>query len=130
MAIMLAPRFTNDALIEIGIDEAGRGSFWGPIMAGAVIIPETEWTDDQKTLFHTLRDSKKISPTKREKMAKQIKELIPFSTVGMVTAAEFNGQIGKLFVGRFYPFLFQTIQHVAFSLMVYWRSMAGMVSKM
>lgn len=91
MVIMLAPRFTNDALIEIGIDEAGRGSFWGPIMAGAVIIPsESEWTDDQKTLFHTLRDSKKISPTKREKMAKQIKELIPFSTVGMVTAAEIN----------------------------------------
>ena len=86
----LQTRFIQDNLIDIGIDEAGRGSFWGPIMAGAVILPETEWTDDQKALFHTLRDSKKISPNKRQKMAKQIKELIPLSTVGIVTAAEIN----------------------------------------
>ena len=103
----LQTRFIQDTITEIGIDEAGRGSFWGPIMAGAVILPESEWTlcpkdracsplnngawtDDQKALFHTLRDSKKISPKKREKMANQIKELIPLCAVGMVTAAEIN----------------------------------------
>ena len=67
----LAPRYTNDALIEIGIDEAGRGSFWGPIVAGAVIIPpESEWTDIQHALFTQFRDSKKISPKKRAKLSK------------------------------------------------------------
>lgn len=97
----LQNRFIQDNIIEIGIDEAGRGSFWGPIVAGAVIMPELKdeacspvhngaWTDDQKALFHTLRDSKKISPKKREKMANQIKELIPLCAVGMVTAAEIN----------------------------------------
>ena len=90
ITMTLKSRFVQDNLTEIGIDEAGRGSFWGPIMAGAVILPESEWTDDQKALFHVLRDSKKISPNKREKIAKQLKELIPLSAIGMVTASEIN----------------------------------------
>jgi ribonuclease HII len=78
-------------MIEIGIDEAGRGSFWGPIMAGAVIIPnESTWTEKQRTLLTELRDSKKISPKKRERLANQIKELIPKTAVGMVSAKEIN----------------------------------------
>ena len=87
----LAPRFTNDALIEIGIDEAGRGSFWGPIVAGAVVIPpESEWTDIQRSLFAQFRDSKKISPKKRAKLSKDIKEQIPLFGVGVVGAEEIN----------------------------------------
>ena len=70
---MLSSRFKDDTMIEIGIDEAGRGSFWGPIMAGAMIIPrEDTWTDAQKELLTQLRDSKKISPKKREKIADKI----------------------------------------------------------
>jgi ribonuclease HII len=88
---MLSTRFKNDEVIEIGIDEAGRGSFWGPIMAGAVIIPdESTWTEEQKALLLQLRDSKKISPKKRERMAEQIKELIPKCAVGIVSAKEIN----------------------------------------
>lgn len=92
MALMsLASRFTNDALIEIGIDEAGRGSFWGPIVAGAVIIPpESEWTDVQQALFIQFRDSKKISPKKRAKLSIEIKEQIPLFGVGVVGADEIN----------------------------------------
>jgi ribonuclease HII len=87
----LAPRFTNDVLIEIGIDEAGRGSFWGPIVAGAVVIPpESEWTDVQKALFIQFRDSKKISPKKRAKLSDEIKEQVPFFGVGVVGAEEIN----------------------------------------
>lgn len=88
---MLLARFKDDDVVEIGIDEAGRGSFWGPIMAGAVIIPkESIWTDEQKALLIQLRDSKKISPKKRERIADQIKELIPKCAVGIVTAKEIN----------------------------------------
>ena len=88
---MLSSRFKDDTMIEIGIDEAGRGSFWGPIMAGALIIPKEElWTDAQKELLSQLRDSKKISPKKREKIADKIKELIPNTGVGIVTAKEIN----------------------------------------
>ena len=78
-------------IIEIGIDEAGRGSFWGPIMAGAMIIPdESTWTEKQRKLLGELKDSKKISPKKRERIADEIKELIPKTAVGVVTADEIN----------------------------------------
>ena len=49
-SITLSARFKDDSITEIGIDEAGRGSFWGPIMAGAVVIP-TECTEAQKELI-------------------------------------------------------------------------------
>jgi ribonuclease HII len=88
---MLATRFKDDDVIEIGIDEAGRGSFWGPIMAGAMVIPdEITWTDKQRKLLSELRDSKKISPKKRERIADEIKELLPLSAVGLVTVKEIN----------------------------------------
>jgi ribonuclease HII len=89
--MMLSARFKDDSVIEIGIDEAGRGSFWGPIMAGAMILPpESTWTDKQKALIGQLKDSKKISPKKRERLADEIKELIPKTAVGIVTAQEIN----------------------------------------
>jgi ribonuclease HII len=88
---MLSKRFKEDTIVEIGIDEAGRGSFWGPIMAGAVIIPdEATWTDKQRSLLTELRDSKKISPKKRERLADSIKELLPKTAVGIVSAEEIN----------------------------------------
>jgi ribonuclease HII len=88
---MLSTRFKDDSIIEIGIDEAGRGSFWGPIMAGAVIIPnKLSWSDKQRTLLEQLRDSKKISPKKREKLYNEIKEFIPKTAVGIVSAQEIN----------------------------------------
>lgn len=87
----LRHRFTQDSLTEIGLDEAGRGSFWGPIMAGAVVLPhEAEWTEKQRALFGLLRDSKKLTPLKRQKIEKEIREHIPLCAVGMVEAAEIN----------------------------------------
>lgn len=88
---MLLDRFKDDTIIEIGIDEAGRGSFWGPLMAGAIIIPHKHtWNDKQTKLFELLRDSKKISPKKRETLFEQLKELVPENGVGIVSADEIN----------------------------------------
>ena len=84
-------RFAQDSLTEIGLDEAGRGSFWGPIMAGAVILPdEASWTEAQRALFSVLRDSKKLTPLKRQKIEKEIRKHIPLYAVGMVSAEEIN----------------------------------------
>lgn len=88
---MLKLRHTDDDLVEVGLDEAGRGSFWGPIMAGAVIWPaETEWTDAHRKLGPQIRDSKRIAPKKRERIAAEIKELAVAWGVGMVGAAEID----------------------------------------
>ncbi len=91
---MLLTRFNDSdytTVIEIGIDEAGRGSFWGPIMAGAFIVPpHTNWTEKQKELFEQLRDSKKITLKKREKLFDLINECITQKGVGLVTSDEIN----------------------------------------
>lgn len=47
----------------VGIDEAGRGPWAGPVVAGAVIIQDQNL---DKFLLTTLNDSKKLTPKKRE----------------------------------------------------------------
>jgi ribonuclease HII len=88
---MLSIRHTYDSKIEAGIDEAGRGSFWGPLMAGAVIWPdETNWTDEHRAISAQIRDSKKISAKKRIVIAEQIKRLSSSWGVGTVLASELD----------------------------------------
>lgn len=87
----LKARFNDDAVTEIMLDEAGRGCFAGPIMAGAVILPpESDWTETQRTVFLQLRDSKKVAPKKRERLADELRECLPTCAVGSVSAEEIN----------------------------------------
>ena len=68
----------------LGIDEVGRGPLAGPLVVGAVILPDEkpEWTSD-------LRDSKKLSAKKREALAEIIRAEVPFG-LGWVTAGELD----------------------------------------
>ena len=54
----------------IGIDEVGRGAFAGPITAAGVIF-KPHFTHEKLT---EIRDSKKLSPKKREELSIFIKE--------------------------------------------------------
>jgi len=60
-----------------GIDEAGRGPFAGPVVAGAVILPK-----DCKLLY--INDSKKLSEKKREELYDQIMDAALAVGVGLV----------------------------------------------
>ncbi len=60
-----------------GIDEAGRGPFAGPVVAGAVIL------DPQKEILY-LNDSKKLSEKKREALYDEIMEKAVAVGVGIV----------------------------------------------
>ena len=51
--------------LECGLDEAGRGCLAGPVVAAAVILPARYDLE--------LDDSKKLSPSKRQKIAVAIK---------------------------------------------------------
>ena len=86
----LATRYnTQDILTEVGIDEAGRGSFWGPLMAAAVIWPpEHMWTDEHRSLAPKIQDSKRISKIQRPIIAAKIRTLALATAVGRVEAAE------------------------------------------
>lgn len=64
---MLKTCFSDDSVPEIGFDEAGRGCFFGPIMAGAVCIPaERMWPEEFQKIAAKIKDSKKITPKKRK----------------------------------------------------------------
>lgn len=61
-----------------GIDEAGRGPLAGPVVAGAVILPE-----DCNILY--LNDSKKLSEKRRNELFDEIKEKALAYGVGIVS---------------------------------------------
>jgi ribonuclease HII len=82
-------RHTDDSAIEVGIDEAGRGCFWGPLFAAAVVwIDEGGMSEEQLKLSTTIRDSKKISEKRRTVIAEGIKKHAKAWGVGSVSAAE------------------------------------------
>lgn len=48
----------------IGVDEVGRGCLAGPVVCAAVILPDIEYD-----WINEIRDSKKVSPKKRQKLS-------------------------------------------------------------
>ncbi len=52
-----------------GVDEAGRGAWAGPVMAGAVILPKDAHIRNR---LEGVRDSKQMSARQRERWAKEI----------------------------------------------------------
>jgi len=88
---MLKSKHTEDTLVEVGIDEAGRGCLWGPLVAAAVIWPEeSTWTEEVRAISGKIRDSKKLSPKRRIELNKQIQEHAIAYSIGTVTAQEID----------------------------------------
>ena len=56
----------------LGIDEAGRGCVIGPMVISAVLIKSKEIEEFRKL---GVKDSKKLTPKRRRKLAKEIKRL-------------------------------------------------------
>jgi ribonuclease HII len=64
----LEQKLLNTVDLVFGMDEVGRGSFAGPLVAAAVCFTkEFEW-------FNELNDSKLLTPIKREQLSKLILE--------------------------------------------------------
>lgn len=60
-----------------GVDESGRGPLAGPVVAAAVILPPGKG-------IRGLRDSKKVSPEKREEIYHKITEIALDFSVGII----------------------------------------------
>jgi len=79
-----------------GIDEVGRGSLFGPVVAAAVVFPAEFFLKKKPTWAGEVFDSKLVRPTKRV-------ELVPFI---LETAADFglgyatSGEIDRLNIFR------------------------------
>lgn len=71
------PTFKEEAILWksgmqyiVGLDEVGRGAFAGPVVVAAVVFPKNCVFVDP--LLAGINDSKKLSPKKREELAKRI----------------------------------------------------------
>lgn len=71
----------------VGLDEAGRGPWCGPVVAACV-----GWLDLKcpEGLACTLNDSKKLSPQKREMLFDQIIAATPIWGIGQASAQEID----------------------------------------
>ena len=78
---MSLKRFSE--VMEIGCDEAGRGSLSGPVVAAAVVLPKNFYNPD-------LNDSKKISLKKRNELSKIIYEQSLACEIGIVDVEEID----------------------------------------
>ena len=66
-----------------GLDEAGRGSLFGPVFAAAVIL-------DRDRPVRGLNDSKQLEPERREELALRIRERAVGWSVGRAEANEID----------------------------------------
>lgn len=81
----------NDGLVEVGLDEAGRGSLWGRMYVGAVIMsPDDEAYFDNGVTLRQITDSKKLTPRRRAILADFIRENAIEATVAWAEPAEID----------------------------------------
>ena len=79
-------RFENEARAQgrrvvVGFDEVGRGSWAGPLTVGAVVLPETGRVNG-------IRDSKMLTPDRREVLHRRILDWVVAWGVGHASATE------------------------------------------
>ncbi len=70
-----------------GLDEAGRGALAGPVVAGAVVLPKGA---ELTAIWADVRDSKLLSPARREEMVDAIHQSAAGWAVGEASAQEID----------------------------------------
>src|SRR3989338_1785017 len=71
----------------VGIDEAGRGAVIGPLVIGGVAVREE---NEQELKKIGVRDSKELTPKKREALAEKIQEIVENIIVLKVAACRID----------------------------------------
>lgn len=95
-SLRLEHTFWSRGLVHIaGVDEAGRGAWAGPVVAGAVILPRVTrlhrwWLDDALRALKNVRDSKLLSPTQRATLYEPIRASALATAIGYATNDEID----------------------------------------
>jgi ribonuclease HII len=71
-----------------GLDEAGRGSLFGPVVAAAVVLPPSWMRGRSPEWLARVDDSKRLSPTKREALARFLLQEALAVGVGLASSRE------------------------------------------
>jgi ribonuclease HII len=74
-------------IIIAGVDEVGRGALFGPVVAGAVILPNSALP---QLVAAQINDSKKLSLPKRKQLAKTICTVCSDWKIGYASTAEID----------------------------------------
>jgi ribonuclease HII len=77
---------TQDSLIA-GVDEVGRGALFGSVVAAAVVLPLSAIP---QLIELGVKDSKTLSPLKRQKLIQPIKNLVTGWQISFATVAEID----------------------------------------
>lgn len=72
----------------VGIDEVGRGTWAGPVAAGAVCLPSGR--TDILTILEGVRDSKQMTPRQRERLVSHIKDTAIAWGIGIASSVEID----------------------------------------
>lgn len=80
--------FPSSSTIEVGVDEAGRGPLAFEVVAAAVVMPSSFSETD--AVVYEIRDSKKLSKAKREKLAEYIENTAVAYGIGIASVAEID----------------------------------------
>ncbi len=72
----------------VGVDEVGRGTWAGPVVAGAVCLPYDR--SDLQVVLKGVRDSKQMTPRQRENLLERIKDVALAWGIGSATSAEID----------------------------------------
>jgi ribonuclease HII len=70
-----------------GVDEVGRGALFGVVVAAAVILPKPMPIDCQNW---GIKDSKKLSAQRRERLVPEIERMAIAHTIGVATVEEID----------------------------------------
>ncbi len=73
-----------------GIDDAGRGPVLGPMVLAGVLIDEK---DEHKLKDIGARDSKTLTPKRREELAKKIKKIVKSYHIVIIHASEIDHKL-------------------------------------
>ena len=79
--IDLEREFWEDGRVVVGIDEVGKGSWAGPLMVGAVVIPIGD-------CLPGVRDSKAMTERARESIFDELADWCSHWSIGVVSATE------------------------------------------
>lgn len=83
---LLAEFTTQDALIA-GVDEVGRGALFGSVVAAAIVLPISVVP---QLIELGVKDSKTLSPVKRQKLILPIKDVVTGWQISSATVAEID----------------------------------------
>ena len=91
--IRRAPSFTEERDLKTrgyriiaGVDEVGRGALMGPVVAAAVILP----VNFRAAWRREVRDSKQLSPARRQRLYEYIKEKAVATAIGTISPQEID----------------------------------------